>query len=329
MTVGITITQGEGLEGIVITDSKVTSMLDRESNSVNKIGLIQPNNDRNFHGVLYGAGSGHVVAQAIKSIANIDSNNIEAFAEEIGKNWRENYHAVERKIRENLKKEAYNRASLYLTGDIENATESEKQRYNENLYRRLNEVESHLGELIKGFNGNLLLVGYDKNKNKIRKFGIQRLGEEELFAEHIEIGSGADGANFYFSEKLQGIPLDAKLGTEELLFYAVNAYNASNMNQGVGGRPRIVNVNKESNKEFTPEQTRMLVNLSSAYLSEIKQEELTRTDTVEFIKRIMENDKDAYKEITKILDPQHDLLSRMIIDPSSWRESANHEYYKS
>ena len=62
-----------------------------------------------------------------------------------------------------------------------------------------------------------------------------------MFLNHLEIGSGSDGANLYLATRLQGIDT-THLSPEQLAFFVLNAYATSTVNQGVGGSPKLARV---------------------------------------------------------------------------------------
>ena len=77
-------------------------------------------------------------------------------------------------------------------------------------------------------------MAFDKELGRIRTFGLSELAVIPLESAHIEIGSGHDGANLYFSAKLQA--LDAKkLTVPQLAFFAMNAsWVLAVVDRGVG-----------------------------------------------------------------------------------------------
>ncbi len=174
---------------------------------------------------------------------------------------------------------------------------------------------------------NFVLVSFDKDQNKIRQWYFNQHLNNELFLDHIEIGSGADGSNIYFAANLQGIKQGTELKTHDLLFFALNAYNFSTINTGVGSRPTIIKVSKEENYTFPEHQVSVLANLCGAYLSRYNEKDLTTEKTKEYILSVIKGQKKVYDDISKAVGLNKEALIAMAIPYTVWQERANQKFF--
>jgi hypothetical protein len=201
--------------------------------------------------------------------------------------------------------------------------EAEKKPWAESLDAETRQAKQNFEQSVSNRATDFVLTAYDCRCNKTRKFFIDRNRATEIFLNHHEIGSGSDGANFYFSTNMQGKNLDKSMPTADLILHAVNAYNYSTVNHGVGGTPNILIIGENGNVRFSDEQKKALVNLSGAYLARFADGELTKQKTREYVGRIMANDPAVYDELSKTLDLTKTSLTGSIIAYGQWQERAN------
>jgi len=338
MTVGISLTHGKRLEAIVITDSRASSSV-RHSDSVNKIGCFESDN---YNGVIFGSGNANHVEGIIKTLDYIAAPDLNDFVKKIQLNHAERVNSLDKSVLDVQKSEIAKKASLLLPDmkyfnfdkDLAHIPESERQNFMAQFARMIQQkydqfVENEIKSVMQRYdnhkqqNGStFILVAYDKKSNVIRQWQIDEVTTNELFSDHIEIGSGSDGANMYLATSLQGINPASQLNTDDLLLFTLNAYNSSTMNHGVGGRPKIYRVSKDGNYLFPDEETNVLVNLSGAYLSKFDEENLTTKLTKELISHVISEHKN-YGNISKCLGLNVDTLKTLTIPYSSWQNRVN------
>ncbi len=309
MTVGISLTNG--LEAIVITDTRA-SKSGRESDSIDKMGQFQYDN---FHGAIYGAGSGNIVIGVLNNLDLEGIENLDQYAEAIQTEIRNITQVSDQSYLENARAGIQSRAQLLDEPKREVFIEQETM-------RELQRFEAFKQNSQSAFT----LVAYDKDQGKIRKFYFHRDGYEEFFIDRTQIGSGSDGADMYFSTKLQGI--DTKgLDSDKLAFFAANAYSSSTVNHGVGGTPKIAQITEDEVNVLAPEHTIAMCNLSGAYLSEMPGTGLTRQGYIAAMGAALRSDSSQYNDIAQALDINFPTLTGMAIPSSVWQERANRRMY--
>ena len=169
------------------------------------------------------------------------------------------------------------------------------------------------------------LIAFDNNEGGVRQFLIDPYNSDEMYLGHVEIGSGSDGADLYFSTKLQGLDR-TNLSMEELLFFACNGYNFSTVNTGVGGIPKIAHVLENECKILSLNQSIALANLSGAYLS--RHPNLGSVpETLDFIEGILEEDKENYERLSEKLEISRKNLQTFLIPYSSWQQNVNEKIF--
>ncbi|MCK4589687.1 MAG: hypothetical protein KAT77_04530 [Nanoarchaeota archaeon] len=306
MTVGISFTNS--LEAIVVTDSRVSSY-GRKSDSVEKVGKFE---HEKYHGVIYGSGGGNIIRGVIENLDKVQGRDLEEFVEDIHQREKRRENKFEEDYLKRQKTEIQKKAKLITNPD-------EKKEY----------IKQETARLIQNFEQSkkdpqyttsFILTAFDKESKKIRHFAISAQGYNELFQDHIETGSGTDGADSYFSTKLQGID-SKKLESKDLAFFAINAYSFSNINQGVGGRPKIVQITDEEVKMIDSEKTNVLMNLSGAHLSE-HPEGYSNQATRDHMGQTL-NGNPNYQKIADVLKLNQDTLKTTAIPYSSWQERSN------
>ena len=340
MTVGISMTHGSRLEAIVITDSCV-SMGGRESNSVNKVGTFS---SEDYHGVIFGSGSGNYIEGILKSLPDVSADSLEKYVEKIQEEHRKrvekddtqilasNRARIKQKAEylnpENLKEEISTQAETMpeeaRPGFIHRKLEQATQKYDQFIEQENRMLNQQFEQMKQKSQTAFAVVGFENGK--IRKFYISESGYNELFGDHIEIGSGHDGANMYFAQNLQGISVESTLSTADLAFLVVNAYNSSSINSGVSGA-RIVHVNEEGAAVISPEKTNALVNVSAAYMARVNEELLTHAGTRKHVAAVLAGKKDAYKAIASALEQTEEAIKSMVTPYSSWQAKANQLYF--
>jgi hypothetical protein len=306
MTVGIALTNG--LEAIVITDSRVSGS-GRESDSIKKMGEFS---SKNYHGVIFGTGRVDSILGIIKNLGSVSEDNLDKYVLALHTLYKNNMDSEEKIYFASIKDEINRKSSL-----IENP--EEREHYVRRETTRV--IENY--DKSKREEGFLAIVAYDKEKGKIRQFTFGSSSVHEQFNDHMEIGSGSDGANLYISNKLQGVDT-SKLKTTDLAFFALNAYSSSTLNQGVGGTPIIAMVSARGCDVLPPEKINTLGNISGAYLSEYPSAELDLNSTRRVFHLVMDLNKVVnYGNLAEKIGLNEETLTKMYIPYKSWQETAN------
>ncbi len=171
-----------------------------------------------------------------------------------------------------------------------------------------------------------ILTAFDSTTGKIRNFFINIMGDYENSQDHIEIGSGIDGANIYFATKLQG--LDVKtLTVSDMAFFVTNAYSQSTVNQGVGGTPKIAIVSKDGSAVLDVEKSIVLANISGAYLAEFPANGLSHNWVRGCFREVLAEKEPRYDIIAEVLGLNRETLATTYIPFSSWQERANKQLF--
>ena len=343
MTVGISLSQGKRLEAIVITDSR-GSQSGRQSDSANKMGRFSSDA---YHGVIFGSGQGNYIEAVLKNLHEFKGNDLDVYVDEISDGHRKRMTDDEKKYFKSQKEEALKKASLLLTDENrdlmrenvnlmsdeqrENFMNQQQmmcqQKYDQFIEQEIRTIMQRYDQLKQENMTSFVLVAYDTRYEKIRQFHIGHSGQNELFMDHIEIGSGFDGANMYLAANLQGIGQDIDLDTTDLMFFAMNAYNSSSINQGVGGTPKLIKIDAASNTTFPNDQVAAIMNVSGAYLSRFDEKSISHRKTREYIKGILSENKGIYAKIGRSIGLSAESLKTMAIPYSTWQDRANQRFF--
>lgn len=308
MTVGITL--DNGIEALVVTDSRVSGA-GRQSDSSNKLGVFSKDN---YHGTVFGAGSANLALSVIDRPQDFEGAEIDGYVDDIQKQLNSLVDVYDKQVVERGRIDTEKKAVLY-------TDEADRKRYiNDENTKVLQALERNQTER----QTQLVLVAYDTVKKSIRKFSVNLDTHLELFIPHHEIGSGADGAHWYFSTKLQGAD-PKKLKSEDLAFFGVNGYSQATVNFGVGGIPKIAFVTKDGVRVLSPEQACALANLSGAYLAEF--DSLTTHSVRRHFKDVLSEERPRYAAIARTLGMNRDAFTGTVIPYSSWQEQVNTKRY--
>ena len=251
MTVGIGITNGT--EAFSVTDAQ-GSMGIRKSDSYNKTGMFE---SENCHGVIFGSGSGNRIMNILAHIDSINGENLEDIVKKVNYLDQDHISGVYSSILQAKKRQVMQEVEVIDNSD-------DRKRYFESKFEKgVAEAQNTLNQ----YKSEFYVIGVDKSDSTMKIFYINDDSVVPVYSYHVETGSGQDAAGLYFSAKFQGLDIQ-KLKGPQLLFYALNAYNQANSNQGVGGTPKIVKVGNDKNSELSQKIAIPLVNLSGVYLSE-------------------------------------------------------------
>ncbi|MBI5001954.1 hypothetical protein HZC31_01065 [Candidatus Woesearchaeota archaeon] len=309
MTVGISLTNGK--EAIVIADSRV-SAAGRQSDSANKLDTFSCNN---YAGVLFGAGYGNLVLGVLKSLSSFKGGSLDQFIEVVVRDHQQRVRNADCSYLEYVKGEIQKKAEVI-------ADEEQKRRF---IYEEQHKAMENYARNKQVADTIFTVVAYDQQADKVRLFSINEASAMQNFQDHSEIGSGADGAHMYLSTKLQGVDT-TQLPLQDLIFFALNAYNQATVNQGVGGTPKIAVVSKQGIKVLEYERTVALANLSGACLSGFP--EGVTSDTVrKSLAAIATGENPQYPEIAAIVGIEPTVLSGLYVPYSSWQERANRQLF--
>jgi hypothetical protein len=306
MTVGIALTNG--LEAIIITDSRVSSGTGRESDSVKKMGEFY---SENYTGVIFGTGRVNLVLGIIKNLNFVSAESIDGYVLALHDLHKNNAGKIE-----DLSLKASKAIIVKKSGLIDN--EEERNHY---IRKKTSELIDHF-ERTKEEEGYVAVVAYDKQKEKIRLFIVNSHSVQEQFSDHLEIGSGNDGANLYLANKLQGVDT-SRLKINDLTFFALNAYASSTINSGVGGTPIIALVSVKGCDVLSDKKINTLGNISGAYLSEYPGSGLDLDTTRRIFGDVLNGANFKYSEIAKKIGLNTHTLKATYIPYKSWQETAN------
>ena len=310
MTVGLAFHNGK--EAVGITDSRVSGG-GRESDSVDKMGEFSGDK---YSGVVFGTGNGNLIEGVIRHLGRHEEEGLEKFLMSVHGDYKDIADQFDRRVlaaeREEIEKKAF------IIRD-----EKEKEKF-------IKESTAHLQNNFADSKNNeathFVMIGYDARAERLRQFQFGSKMYSELFRSHVEIGSGADGANIHFGTKLQGIDT-RKLGRTDLAFFTTNAYCLSTIDQGVGGTPKIATVSSDGTVILPTKKAMTLVNLSGAYLSEFNHDALSSVSTRALFGKVMNGDPD-YEGIAKILEVNEDTLTSAYIPYAQWQERSNRRLFK-
>ena len=308
MTVGISLTNWA--DAVVLTDSRVSSNLGRQSDSVNKMGEFSQ--EGKYHGVVYGTGEANLIFAVVNNIGGFSGETLDNFVDAVQQAHKARVDKGDTSWLSAQKAEIEKRAPL-----IDKPEDRESYVRNEigELVRRYEKVKSEMPT-------HFVVVAYDMEAKRVREFVITPYMSEEKFMDHTEVGSGRDGANLYFATKLQGIDA-TRLKEEDLAFFAVNAYSFANINAGVGGTPKIARISEQGCRIVPVNRRLVLTNLSGAYLAGYKEGELTGEKVREYIKEVFGEGKPDFAAMAAMLDTDERTLTTMYNPYSSWQEKAN------
>ena len=311
MTIGISLSNGK--EAVVMTDSRGSTLM-RKSDSYDKMELFF---DDNYHGVFCGTGDANLLLGLNDKLKDIGCDSLDEFVFCIVESAGDVINVSDLQYIYNLKKE--------ITKKMEFLDEDDPYRDDVFVDKLSEALEAYDGRKLDEGNSLFELVAFDKEVGKIRQFLINPYKSEERYLGHLEIGSGSDGSNLYFSTKLQG--LDRKnLTMNELLFFSCNGYNVSTVNNGVGGIPKIAQISEENCENFSPHQCIALTNLSGAYLSSHPNLNSV-SETLKYIDGIVENDLEIYEILSEKLEISGKNLRTIFIPYSSCQKYFNEKLF--
>lgn len=256
MTTGIALTNG--LETVLLCDEMVTAG-QRQSVSAIKLGEISTDS---YHGALIGAGAANIVLGGITAahIKEIGEGSLDEFIGQVGK-W------VGKKL------DAYDRH--WLSEQLNNATKkseliSSEQERLQYMNAETARIWQQFDQYKEGQRQNpvlqLIVAAHDKKLAKARVFLISGTLGEEIYLPHVEIGSGADAAQLYFLEMLQGINT-GNLKADQLLVHVSSAYMKSTLNVGVGGTPRMMLITEKEARNLSGLVAPLLTNVCGYHLA--------------------------------------------------------------
>lgn len=306
MTVGIAFTNG--LEAIAITDSR-SSGLGRQSDSVDKMGNFSSDK---YSGIIFGTGSGNLIEGVIRNLNSFSADSLDKFVEAVHNSYKGRVDVHDASYLKSMAVEIEKKAQLI-------GNKEEKKQF----------IRHRTSELMQEYDGSkknnmtyFILAGYDKDKEKIRLFSIDQFRCVEVCTNHMEAGSGIDGANLYLGTKLQGVDT-TQLTLADLTFFALNAFSTSTVNQGVGGTPKIAMISKDGCEIIPAEKTVVLANLSGAYLSEFPASVLDHESARKRFHEVLTAASPGYGMMAQELGLNEDTLKTTYIPYSSWQERAN------
>ncbi len=327
----------------MITDTRVSGR-QRHSDSVNKAGHFH--ND-NFHGVVYGTGSANIIEGINKNMHPKAEHTFEEFVKTVYLEMKSVLDSSDRAYLESARAEIYKKAEVFLpefvlgvikgraksyseteqTNFIKDEMKIAKEKYDKCIEQQYQQVKDAYDMASRNRNTLITVTGFDKKINKIRQFQFNEQGYWEINSDHIEIGSGSDGANLYFSTTFSGINSETPLSTIDLILHSVNAFNYSTVNHGVGGTPKIIRISEKEDKPYSPDKVRALVNLSGAYISKFNEKKLNYLKNRQLAQKILSGDAKVYSELSAILDLNETAIKEVLIPFSSWQERTNHKLY--
>ncbi|NIA04279.1 MAG: hypothetical protein GWP09_02925 [Nitrospiraceae bacterium] len=350
MTVGISLINHKLNESITVTDAR-ESYENRQSNSASKLTELDTNL---FNGVVYGTGNGDTIKLVHRKIEEITRRNynkgIESFVEKIFNYYGDREEKFKNISTKHIKSETINKLRIVPLSELRILLDREKQKNKKNnpndksLDDILNHLETYVSEKIDGIldnsinkalkdyneyqkisNTELVFILYDKQKKTVRSFISTLQAWKEIFTDHIEVGSGNDGANFYLINQLQGVNLNSDIQLNTLLFYAINAYNYSTLNQGVGGTPTVTLMKADKRTTLLPFQVKTLVNLSGIYLARLDEVPLKTSQVKDYYRKVINTTSSSYTFYSDLADElglNKQTLTGLTIPYSSWQESS-------
>lgn len=311
MTVGIAFTNG--LEAIAVTDSRASGA-GRQTDSVNKMGDFH---NGKYAGVVFGTGSANLIEGVIKKLSGFSAKNLDEFVEAVHRGYKGRIDKYDNSYLASMFAEIEKKAHLI-------GNQAERKQFTK---RKVAELMQNYDRSKRSENPTyFVLIGYDQKKGKVRLFNLDMFTSSEVCVNHMEIGSGADGANLYLGTKLPGVD-STKLTLADLTFFALNAYAAATINQGVGGTPKIARISQHGCEIVPEEKTVTLANLSGAYLSEFPGLALNHGSTRAIFKEILDSANPRYDLIAQEVGLSEDALKTIYIPSSSWQERANRKLF--
>ncbi len=309
MTVGIAVMNENG--AAVVSDRQATTG-SRESNTEDKIfGFITPvlTGQHAYHGVIFGAGDANQLNGVKAHTRHLIKTGIPAsfdeFVATLHGGMKSRYEAVRAAYCEAARGELEDRAQLYHPDFRQNIA----QRFDGDLERFIQSMQSQV-----------IAVAYDKARDCIRAFFFNKAMIQEVFANQIVIGSGADGAHMYFVQKLPGVP-QASILSHDMLFFALGAYVQSLANTGVGGEPAVAMVSNENVRPLLPDACIFLNNVVSAYQAEYPG--LNRGNVRDAVGRTLSGDLSVRDEMASVLKRPLYLLEEDLPQAGSWQRISN------
>jgi hypothetical protein len=304
MTVGIVYTNGK--EAIVCADARVSQGI-REIDTVNKIGTF---NHKNYKGVVFGAGLANILSSVLEDVTQSEEEkSAGSFIRRIHKNLEQRLGTQDERVLVAKRRSIIRKAKL-----IGNKEEREA------WVREETERQSRLYDDEKqGRNTEIIAVAHEGRGIQI--YFLNQNDCERVYLSHIEIGSGSDGANFYFSSRTPGID-NKELRPNELAFHAIGAYTTATVNIGVGGTPRIVRIRDDGVDSLPQRDVATLTNICGAYMAE----SLPRAQAERMMNSVLDGKTD-YSKIAQALNETETSLTKATIPAGTWQERTNYQRY--
>jgi len=309
MTVGIVVCNA--LESIVIADAR-GSMSGRKIYVNRKLTTFS---GENYNGALCGAGDINHLYDIYNNLKNISGENLDDFVKGIHRHFRGKINDEYDLLLKSVKEDVEQGASL-----IED--EQAKEAY----------ISAVTGDKIEQYNVDregidsiVLVSGFDGESGRIRNYGIMKGTYEESLNPFVSIGNGTDASNLNFAAKFLGIDPD-KLRTEDLLFFAINGYSWSTLNEGIGNTPTIAHISEGNTTLLSTKQSLACLNLSGGYLAEFNPELNVRTARG-YIRDILDGSVD-YEKIASLLERDEETITSTVIPYTSWQETANRKIFR-
>ncbi|MFW6025989.1 MAG: hypothetical protein ACOCRX_06560 [Candidatus Woesearchaeota archaeon] len=338
MTVGITLNNDD--YAVIIVDSRVSSM-SRESDSIDKIAEF---NQENYHGVIFGSGRGNLVLDLNRDLKNFNEDSVDSLVDKVYSEMLGKIDKKDKNYLMNLSRE-YEKinSSLFLSDrklidklkGMRFIEKSDKEKINyltekmivkyENINDEdLSEIKSRYFDRKRSSKTEFLTVLYDKDHEKIRKYHFNYINKDEIFLNYDIIGSGKDYAHSYLLENLVGKKVD-DFKIEDFVLFGINSYSKSTLNEGVGGRPKIFVLDKNTNKKLDRDLSIYLSNLSGIFLSNTTK--ISELDLKENINKII-NSNFNYNSFLKEYNLE-DSINKFHIPYSSFLEGSSNKNYNS
>lgn len=294
-----------GKEAIAITDAQGSSS-GRKSDSFVK---LFPVNFSGYFGVLYGTGDANIFLGSTfgHDVASLDAyvrslySRMKALVDTIDTNYMT-------RQREEITKEA-----LVISDDGRRADFARQQELG--FIQRYEQAKQNQTWLVT--------VGFDREAGRVRCYLVRETGSLEIFTPHLEVGSGADGANFSLGTAIQGLDV-TRLPAEGLLYFAVNAYHMATENVGVGGTPKIAAISGNGVMQLPDANVRALMNLSGAFLS--RYSVITPGSMIGHCKGALEGMVNL-RAISRVTGLSGEQLVRMSVPYNVWQDMANQKLF--
>jgi hypothetical protein len=335
MTLGLFISTG--LEAVVLADSMVTAHGSRHILGGVKLASFK---DEGYHGAVFTAGGANL-ATAVFS-----------WLEQVKPELKVTENAANKKpdVFRNYVNLLYTRYAGMISEldeqflSTRRAEIIKKTNLLVNDEQRLKYFNDEIGKLMQEFDqlkkepsrfASFYFVAFDESAKRIRCMYMDKDGVSEFFESGTYIGNGFDCAQVKHQLALVEADL-SKFSYTELVFYTLLGFHAGTLNTGVGGIPKIAYVSQKGPQILTEEQTIALINLTGAYMAEVKG--LGKEATIGYVEKILDSKHEpnknesnqvessqntAYKEIAEILGLTSLVLTKLYIPFTSWQAREN------